>query len=257
MTAGRLRDNSIKGLMLFSLFIAMSIKSCVVNAQSSRELRDVQIRSRVQAWEDSVRKSTPSKHPMYLGGEITMAFPQYQLRSHINQLDGLKVSYIGSTVGGVLANDIGKLKANGGLFYSEPTVPYSMTMLQGAVSASVYVLRLKEVKFRTFEPYVLAGLAYQQTKYYGTYLFTPEQTASYNFSTTEAPLMGRTGFTQMNVGGGVEYQLESCQNLFIHLFAECRYGIPVSGQASNASFAGTKALNPMTFSVGINFGICK
>jgi hypothetical protein len=255
MTHGTMRDNGVKGLMLFSLFAILSMKSCLVNGQSSRLLLDEQIRSKVQAFDDSARKLEPRKYPVYRGAEIAMAFPEYVLKSKIANLDGLKMRYIGTNLGGTLANPIGKIKANVGLYYSDASVPYSMIMLQAAVSANLYFLRLKEVKYHRFEPYASIGFTHQQSKYYGTYLFNSE--VQYNYSTTQAPLIGRTGYTQANLGGGVEYHMTDHQNTFIHLFAECNYGIPLSWSASNGSFSGTRATNPMMIAVGVNFGILK
>jgi hypothetical protein len=256
-----MRENGIKGLIILTMFIVLSLKSCMLRAQSttSREVLDRKIYLKVQAWEDSVKNLKPHKAPVYLGGELSLAFPQSDLKSKISQLNGLRMSYIGTNLGGVLANDIGKLKANVGMYYSEPSVPYTMSMLQGGLSASVYPLRLNGKKYHTFEPYVLAGISYQQTKYFGTYLLNDNTTSTtpYNYSTTEQPLLGKTGFTQMNVAAGVEYQLQDFQNLFIHLFAEVGYGTGLHSTASNKVFSGTTTTNPMWVSVGINFGIIK
>jgi hypothetical protein len=261
MSQGRMRENGIKGMIILAMFIVLSLKSCMLRAQSSsRELIDRKIYLRVQAWEDSMKNLKPHKKSVYLGGELSLAFPQSNLKSKISQLNGLRMSYIGTNLGGVLANAIGKIKANVGMYYSEPSVPYTMNMLQGGVSANVYPLRLKNRTYHRFEPYVQAGVSYQQTKYFGTYLLSDNNNTSttpYNYSTTEQPLLGRTGFTQMNMAAGVEYQLEDNNNVFIHLFAEVGYGKGINSTASNRSFAGTTTANPMWVSLGINFGIIK
>src|SRR5207237_9475966 len=133
---------SFKGLMLFSLFIVISLKSCAVNAQSSRSSYDEPISKKVKAWDDSVTKTKPKRTPVFLGAEISTAFPQYTLKSMIPALDGLRVNYIGTNLGGLVANSIGKLKANVGLYYSGPSVPYTIEMLHGAISATLYILRI-------------------------------------------------------------------------------------------------------------------
>lgn len=259
MTARRIKENSIKGLLLFSLFSALSLKSCSVSAQSSRDARDLQIYEKVQSWKDSVRKLNPRKRPIYLGGEVSLAFPQYDLKSNIAQLNGLHVNYIGTNLGGVLANPITKLKANVGMYYSGSSVPYTMNLLQAGASASVYLLRLKQVTYHSFEPYATIGFTYQQTKFYGNYLPTDENNRSTqgNYSTTEAPLLGRIASDQMNIGAGVEYQLESSNDKFMHFFAEINYGVQLSQHASTTHFSGTNIANSTSITVGVSLGILK
>ena len=246
-------------VMVFILFTVLTLKSCIVRAQSSHSASDVSISIRVKAWEDSVKKLKPKKTTVYLGGEISLAFPQYSLKSRIGALQGLRVNYIGTNLGGVMGNAIGKLKANVGLYYSEPSVPYAMEMFQGAIAGTLYILRIKKVKHHSFEPYVMLGLAHQQTKFYGNYLPHIDNgvVPPTNYSVSEQPLIGKAGFIQMNTGVGVEYQLESCNATFIHLFAEIGYGVLISSNASNASFSGTRLSNPTTLSLGIHFGIVK
>ena len=245
-------------LMLFILFTVLSIKSCAVHAQSSRNSHDDLISKSVKAWDDNVRRLKP-RTPVYLGAEISLAFPQYSLKSRIAALDGLRVNYIGTNLGGVIGNAVGKLKANVGLYYSEPSVPYTMEMLQGAMAGTLYILRLNKVKHRSFEPYISLGLARQQTKFYGNYLPSTDDglATSTNYSATEQPLLGKTGSTQINTGVGVEYQFETCAATFIHLFAEIDYSVLISSHASNQAFSGTRQSNPTSFSLGINFGISK
>jgi hypothetical protein len=258
MTKGSLKVKTIKGLILFCLFTIMGIKSCTLHAQASREQLDELISKKVKAWDDSVRKLKPKNRPLYLGCELSLACPQYILKSRIPALDGLHTQYLGTNLGGVASSAAGKLKATVGMYYSEPSVPYTMDMVQGAVSGSLYLLRLKKIKYHSVEPYATVGLTRQLTKFYGDYLPAENGAAPQtNYSLTEQPLVGKTGFTQMNLGVGVEYQLESCSNVFIHLFAEAGYGVLISSGSSNRSFSGTTLSNPATISLGLNFGISK
>lgn len=254
-----IRNNSIKGLILFCLFTIMILNSCMVNAQSSREILDRIIYNKVNTWNDSVRKLSPRKFPRYFGGELSISVPQYILKSDVAALAGMHVSFIGTNLGGVMATTIAKLKANAGMYYSNPSVPCNIGMLQGSISASVYFLRLRKVTYHNFEPYASVGFTYQRNSYYGYYLPTSENGAvvQTNYSSTEQPLLGRTGFTMMNVGAGIEYQLQSENNLFIHLFAEVNYGFLVASNASIQAFKGTTPNNQSSISFGINLGILK
>jgi len=241
------------------LFAILTLKSCIVNAQSSLGPLDNLISKKAKAWDDSVKKLKPKKTTIYLGGEMSLAFAQYSLKSRISALEGLHVNYIGTNLGGVVGNSIGKIKANVGLYYSEPSVPYTMEMFQGAIAGTLYILRVNKLKYHSFEPYVTLGLARQQTKFYGNYLPVTENgiVPPANYSAAEQPLLGKAGFTQLNTSVGVEYQLTSCNTTFVHLFAEVGYGVSISSRASNQAFVGTRLSNPTTFLLGINFGIIK
>ncbi len=196
----------------------------------------------------------PRKYPVYRGFEIALGFPSYTLQSSIPQLNHLQTTFIGSTLGGVFANQIGKVKANVGMFYSGSSVPYTIDMLQGGVSANLYLLRLKQIKFHSIEPYAAVGVSHQQAKFYGTYL---DQGAYSNNSTADEPLLGRAGWTQMSIGTGVEFQLENDHYQCIHLFTELCYGVPFQFDRSKGPFAKTRNQNPWWISVGIHVGMSK
>lgn len=260
MTTHRLNDNSFKGVIIICLFIILSLKSMISNAQSSRDAQDKAIYQKVKVLDDSIRKLNPRKFPVYIGGELSLSVPQYSLKSNISALAGMPVNFLGTNVAGVIGNPAGKIKASVGMYYSGSSVPYEIGMTQGSISASAYLLRLKEVSYHTFEPYVNMGLSYQATKFFGSYLPVAENgtsTQSTNYSSTDSPLLGKAGFTIMNVAAGVEYQLESNNNLFIHLFAEASYGMMINAHSSNTAFNGTTIVNPSAITVGINCGILK
>src|SRR5258706_8022104 len=112
MTRRRVKDNSIKALILFCLFAALTLKSWIAGAQTSRVSLDRTISKKAKAWDYSVIKLSLKRSPTYLGGELSLSFPQYNLKSRIVELAGLHVSYIGTNLGGIVGNPIGKLKAN-------------------------------------------------------------------------------------------------------------------------------------------------
>jgi hypothetical protein len=199
-------------------------------------------------------RQEPSKYPVYRGFEIALGFPTYTLQSNIPQLDHLQATFIGSTLGGVLANQVGKVKANIGVYYSGSSVPYTIDMLQGGISGNLYLLRLNQVKFHLVEPYATVGLSHQQAKFYGTYLHQDGYT---NSSVSTEPLLGRTGWTQLSMGTGAEFQLENDNDRFIHLFTELCYGVPFQFDRSAGEFAKTRNNNPWWIAVGINFGVSK
>lgn len=225
-----IKNKSIRGIMLGLLIIMVGAKSCIVRAQSAN-------------------------HYTYYGYGLSLSVPQQQISSNIPQINGLKVTFIGCNVGGMIANTVGKLKVNMGIFYSGSSSPYEIDMIRGGVTGNIYLLRLGKVKeAHLFEPYAVVGVTQQSSKFYGNYLSNDPTNST---SSTEQPFLGKVNSMRVNVGAGVEMQLESDNQKFIHVFAEVTSGTPLSSSASNSAFSQTKVMNSITFNFGVNFGIVK
>jgi len=253
MTNSRIKDNSVKGLMLFGLFTVMSIKSCTVNAQVFRGANESLTHKEKKVHHEILRKLKVKMYEKYFGGELSLATPRYKLQSNIAALDGLPVSYLGTNLGVVAGNSIGKLKMNVGLYYSDSSVPYTLQMYQERITGSIYPMRMLKAKCRAFEPYVSVGITRQQTQFYGNYLGSDKST---NYSTTEQPFLGAVGFSQINLDAGVEYRINTPHN-FIHVFGELGYGVLVSSNTSDHEFSKTRLSNSSSISLGVSFGLLK
>jgi len=247
-----------KWVLIILIFLPV-LKSTLVFGQKSKMsqsfIGDV-IRHR--AGQGNFSMKSRSTTPIYIGYEISLALPRYTLKSRIPQLNDLKMNFLGTNLGFVFASPLAKLKTTIGYYESGPSVPYTMNMIQWSLSCGIYPLRLLEAKCHTFEPYTSAGIAYQHTWFYGTYLPNLDTThPTYNYSSAREPMLGKTGVTQFNLAIGLEYQLMSHKIVFAHLFAEMNYGVPVLWTASNAVFSGTRAGNVTMITLGINFGVIK
>lgn len=194
------------------------------------------------------------KSRLYIGAELAGSGRGFNISSNIPQINNLKASFFGGTAGLVLGNCYGKLKANVGSFNSDPSVPYSIDLVQGSASGNLYVLRVANLKAHALEPYVSVGLSSQQAKFYGSYV--PDQPVTIS-SNTSLPMIGQVTTNRAMLAAGVEYQLESDTNCFIHLFAEAGYGLPLSSSSSNATFNQTTTSASHWISVGVSFGIIK
>jgi hypothetical protein len=255
MTTGiRIKMNGIKGLMLPIIFTVLSINSCMVKAQSTREMLDLTLLKSAQVKLDSINKLYPRKQLSFRGYELSTAFASSRLTSNISQLDGLRAELIGGHVAGMLGNHLGKVKAGVGMYYSTAATPYTINALQGGLSGSLYFLRLKEMTQHSFEPYALIGVNYLQTKFYGSYL---NHDAARNYSTIDEPLLATVNIMQLTLGSGVEFQLESDDQKFMHFFIEGGYGLPLVATTSNAVFSGTTIKHSMNLKIGVSFGIAK
>jgi len=259
MTTGRTKENTIKGLAYLILTVMVSLTSCMAIAQSSRSPFDGKIDTRVRMWDDKKKKVRTRKIPVYLGAGASVSYTQSTLQSSIDRLDKLPLNFLGTNVEGMLGTPIGKVKANAGIFYSGASVPYTIDMYQGGLSGTIYLLRLTKITYHTFEPYFTAGVSYQEAQVYGSNLISSDRDAneSANYSTTDPPLAGKVFNTQLNLGAGIEYQLENDRDKFIHLFAEMTLGVPVHCSVSNHAFEGTRVLRPVNISIGAHFGIFK
>lgn len=247
MTAKRrFRDNTIKGWMIVILFLFLSLKSCLVNGQSTTSLRYSTDR---QPPIDTVTDKTDN--PLYLGYELALGTPIYTLKSDLGELNHLRVGNLGIIAGGVIANRFGKLRANVGMYYSDDNVPYSFDLFTGEIAANAYLLRIVHPKFHTVEPYFTGSISQHHIKFYGNYL---DQGVIRNYSRSEEPFLGKSVTTQFNVGLGAEYQLENDDGDFIHLFIEVAYGIPFTTRCSREVFDRTHIINPFTINVGVSFG---
>jgi len=225
-----IKRKSIRGIMLGLLIILVGAKSCIVKAQSAN--------SRT-----------------YYGYGLSLSIPQQEISSNIPQLNGLKVTFVGCNVGGMIANTIGQLKVNMGMYYSGSSSPYEIDMIRGGVTGNIYLLRLNKIKVaHLFEPYAVLGVSRQTSKFYGNYLSNDPTNST---SSPDQPFLGKVNSMRLNVGAGVEMQLESDHQKFVHMFAEVTYGSPLGSSASNSAFSQTKVMNAVTFNFGVNFGIVK
>jgi|GEM_PF-1180557 len=265
MTKERYFNNIIKGLIIVVLFIVLLLTSLnsqaqtrtagserprTENARTARTTSAPLANPEYQSIEhaDSLRRAT---RLLYVGIEGNFGYTSHTLHSDIPQLNKLRVSYIGGTIGGVLASERGKLKANAGPYYSEGSVPYTFNLLVGNLSANLYLLRIGRIRYHTVEPYLIGEVSLQQIKFYGSYL---NDGTHQNLSISEEEILGKTRTTQFSGGFGAEFQLESDYGDFIHLFAEVLYGVPAVDRSNRKVFNDTHMINPVTIRVGVSLG---
>ncbi len=235
--------------LILLVFIGTIMQNDLANAQTQPVVDTTK-----DANKDKINFARP-QNPVYIGYEIAVGVPVLYLKSNIRNLQGLCVPFIGGKIGSVISNEKGKLKGYAGLYYSDSSVPFDFDLLEGGMSANVYVLRLKQGKYHTIEPYIVADISYHVVKYYGCYL--PNQSESDASMRDNAPFLGNTASTQIRFGAGFEYQMENTRNKFIHLFTESGVGMPVSTTASNHSLAKTNPINQIWVSLGLNFGMIR
>lgn len=231
---------------IFLFYVAAN--SIKVNAQPSVRSNESPGPSRVR-----ITYYKTKKLPTYLGYELSITSLGSRLHSDIPVLNQSRASFWGGRVGGVIGNARGKIKATVGMSASDASMPFTMELYQGAISGSIYLLRLREIKVHQFEPYFTMGIGYRQSKFYGYYL----DNRPVNHSTTETPYLGQNGNTFGTVGAGVEYQLETDQFKFLHLFVGITYSTSLGATFSDKAFAHTNFGSGVSFNLGVQFGLTK
>jgi hypothetical protein len=236
----------IKIVLIFVMSIIFSIQSCLSQSHSGQHQR------KLSSSEISLNNLRPRNRPVYVGLNLSMDAPRYQLKSNIDALNNLPVNYFGGRTGGVLANPIGKIQGGVGIYYSGDNVPYTFDLLTANLTFNLYLLRIRQVKYHTFEPYVFAGVSEMKNRFYGYYISEPS--AKRNYSASEPPYIGSVTNTQLLAGTGVEYQLENNLGDFIHLYAEISYGSPIRSRATRDALSGSVVPNSLWITLGISFG---
>jgi hypothetical protein len=198
------------------------------------------------------------KNPSYFGFAIVPGMQQHRVSSDFKQMNKERVSFYGSDVAVLKGNMYGMVRVNGGLFYSDPSASKSIDIWQLGISGSLYLLRIGQIQMKahTFEPYVLGGLMRQRANFFGRKP-TLDGAVSKNASIASEERIGSTSWTQAYAGLGAEYQMTNEANQFLSFFAEARMGMTFMRTAQNDVLKDTILEWPVSFRVGIAFGVMR
>jgi hypothetical protein len=253
MITSILKTGLIKTAFLLILYIVLMIQSCV--AQTARDQMDAATHERVKTWDKEIGQIRSRNRPLYVGLDVSLGAPSYQITSNVDALKDLPVNFFGGMAAGVLANPVGKIKGGIGIYYSGENVPYSFDLIAANLTVNLYLLRVREVKYHTFEPYVFAGISQMRNKFYGFYL--QDSSVPVNYSQSEAPYLGSVNTSHALVGTGIEYQLENNNSEFVHIYAELAYGTNVHTGSTTNVLSSTSVANSLWVTVGVSFGKTK
>lgn len=243
--ATRIQVNITKVVALTILFVTLMFNSCMaqsVNGQGS-----------VKSDKKNIGIMKSRTEPIYRGFTISFDAPRYTINSNIDAISDLPVNYLGGMAGVALGDPIGKVRAGIG-YYTANNSPYSFDLLTQQINVSFYPMRIVDMQYHTFEPYLFSGLSGMKNRFYGYYL--SENTVT-NYSTTEMPYQGYVKSTQLLIGTGIEYQLENYNNDFVHLYLEVAYGTSVREVTNKSALQGTSIPSSLWITMGISFGKVK
>ncbi len=225
----RMEYNQYKLLFLIILFLILSVKTSVTNAQIL--------------------------NPSMKGLTASFGTRSFSLTSDIEEINNMNVLEEGGSIGFIIGNELFVARVYGaGFYYSAARTPRTVNLFQMELLTNYYVLRNLGLVNSTVQPYLVSGLSQDFIKFHGNYLNNPEG-RPVNNSVSEEPLLGRILQTRATVGLGLEWNIEY-EGSFIKLFAETRYGTTLSSRADSA-FRNTQIKNGSSINVGVSFGILK
>ena len=191
------------------------------------------------------------KEHYYFGFEGNLGVKAFNLQSNIAALNNLQVLEEGGTLGVVVGNKHVRARIQAaGFYYSASRVAQTVNLVESAALFNIYPLELFNKKGRRFvDLYLTGGVSYSRMKFFGYYL--NEEKANINYSSSEAPYLGRALMSNAVYGGGIELAIPNTE--WFRVFAECLVAVPLR-QRSDPAFATTTAQMVQTFSIGLSFG---
>ena len=192
-----------------------------------------------------------NKNKFYVGFEALLGVKTFRIKSNIEKINNMWVAEEGGTLGVVAGNDNIRLRLQAaGLYYSSSAVPHTTNYSESAAIVNASPLEiLSDKKNRVFDIYVSAGVAYSRIKYYGHYLH--HESKQMNYSTAQAPYLGKSRITSGVVGAGISAKLPNTK--FCRVFTGVQMAMPLATN-SDARFKGTSISKITTVNLGITFG---
>lgn len=185
----------------------------------------------------------------YYGGEASFGVRTFALKSNINQLHGLNVLEEGANIGIVAGNSVvrGRLILSG-FYYSAAKVPQTIDVVESGALFNFYPISLLQRRQPQLNFFLNGGLYYSRVKFYGYYL---EKDGPINYSTSEAPYLGKNLITSLVGGAGIEWRIPGYE--FLSLFAEGHVAIPMAVN-DHDEFKKTNFSNICAINIGVSFG---
>jgi hypothetical protein len=229
----RMNENVVKGILILSVFITLTLKSCAGAAQSH-----------------------PEQHRVtYFGFDVAFGTRSFKLSSDIDKINGMNIQEEGATIGLLLGNKIWQTKLRQGYFYSSACVPYTTELIETELNININPLQMIKVRFRSVEPYITTGVERNAIRLHGNYVSKDRaaDAGGANRSFDEQSYLGRIVVTRASVGAGLQYRIPY-QHSFLRLFAEARYGYALTHGTHESWFKHTSVSNQVAVSAGVCFG---
>jgi hypothetical protein len=216
----------------------------------------------------------------YFGIESNMASRSFQITSNIPEINNLKVTAKGFSLGILAGSEafLGKLKY--GLFSTAVQLQEKIEVVEGEISLNAFPLAILEKKSKFFKPYAFMSFDHGSLKFYGNYKLplilpaappsahacpdaeeeeeeevipVPAESTANEKDPHKERFLGRVMVSRFNLGAGMNIHLP-VRNKFANLFAEVKYGWPVGIKTVSLEFEKTKVSKQVAINVGVSFG---
>jgi hypothetical protein len=188
-----------------------------------------------------------------VGLEGSFGIKAFRLSSNISAINHLSVIEEGGAIGLTAGARAVRLNIRQGFYYSATVVPYTIDEIRSAGSIDFYPLQVLPKNNVRLQPYLTAGIENNIFKMYGHYGPETSSTKTVNYSTAEAPYLGKISTVQVNVGIGLAYSIRE-PGYFVNIFSEAKYGTAISTRTPEIFFRGTSLNNQLTVNIGVGFG---
>jgi hypothetical protein len=186
----------------------------------------------------------------HLGIEGNFGVRVLELKSNIEAIDNEIVVDEGGSLGVSAFVKPIAIRFRHGYYYSSSNVSSTIDLVRSAVTFNFYPLQVFKKNKSVLQPYLITGLQRNIFKMYGHY--NPDITSS-NYSTSEAPFLGRITSASIGSGAGLEYILTG-ENHFVKLYTEATRGTTIGDIKTNEFFSGTEMKNRANITIGVVFG---
>lgn len=240
--------------------------------------------------ETSAQQYYRSQKKLFLGLEGGFGTRTFKLRSDIKEIDQLNVDEEGFNLGVLFGGNVVQSRARIGMYQSSKTVLEKIDVFEVEGGLNFYPLQIKKNrKPNYFRPYLAVNVERDKLSFFGSYELPkprqsqqeePETCPNHTGSTPsedpdrtqtpdspQGPLpdpdqpqtatsedkkLGQIALSRVNAGLGMMLHIPSHQRMFMNLFAEAKYGLPLNQQPSGYGLARTEVSKPLI----VNFGIC-
>jgi hypothetical protein len=224
----RIIHNLTTLIFYITLFVALTVSTLNSNAQSFE-----------------------NRKVYYRGIEGGFGAHTFQMNSDISAIDKSSATLAGGKLGVVFGNNIVRTKIGFGYYASTAGIAGSVDLYRNTASVNFYPLNALTKKQSRVEPYITAGVAYNNIKMYGYYM--SNDNGKLNYSTFQAPYLGSIKQVNGTIGTGLEIKIMEKHD-FVHFITEVVWGGNIF-HSHTETFHNSSVNKQMTVNVGLSFGV--
>lgn len=186
----------------------------------------------------------------YFGYGVSFGTRSTNLSSDYGHINAVNAVNAGGSAGIVWGVKCLETKLMAGYYHPSGAGSHSIELIDIETDVNFHFLHPLMKRYTAISPYLTVGANRTNYKMYGFY--AGKQDAVINYSVSQQPYLGNITSMRATAGLGVAISLSDRFD-FVKLFAESKYGLPISSNAS-ADFKNTQVSDLLSFNFGISFG---